>query len=200
MIYLQNFVFLTLSYFALTFGQTVLAQQKPEQELKQKLQEIRKNKIDTFLVIKSGCIGCEINYPDTKKSVVDGQSIYVLTQKKGQVEISIFDDLGAQKNIKLDTCSIFEYVFSNKSDLLAKEVFYEKEIPKIKSKNGFSPPIPIHHSYEELEIYSPKFIYKFKVLNEDSDSFGINRQNKNWFVLTTEIIKQVEDKSKILKE
>jgi hypothetical protein len=171
----------------IVFGQ----EKKSEQELEKFMIQLKSSKVDNFLILKSGCIGCEVQYIDTSKFINDGQTIYVLTQNKGQFTINIFDDLNEQKHFSIDTCSLFKFVDKNKLTLQQKETFYKKEITKIKSKNGFFPPGPIHYSYEELKIHSANFIYDFKIVDKTNDYFGIQREKEAWFILTKEIIKRV---------
>lgn len=173
-------------------GEAVFGQEsKSEIELKKFLTELRTSKVDTFLIVKSGCIGCELKYNDTSETISDGQSIYVMTQHQGKFNVAVFDDLHKQKYFAIDTCSIFRFISLNKSTLLQKEEFYKKEIPKIKSKDGFFPPSPIHYSYEKLIFNLSNFKYEFEIVYEDKDHFGLKRDKENWFILTKEIIRKV---------
>src|SRR6476620_4828434 len=82
---------LILTLFSLTsysFGQ----RKKSDQEFDKYYKQLKSYKVDTVLTLKSGCTGCEVTYTDTPKSVIDGQTIYVLTQKNGQFKLAIFDD------------------------------------------------------------------------------------------------------------
>jgi hypothetical protein len=184
---IQILLLVTLILSNIVFGQV----KKSEQELEKFMIELKSSKVDNFLILKIGCIGCDVQYIDTSKSIADGQTIYVLTQKKGQFNINIFDDLNEQKLFTIDTCSLFKFVDKNKLTLLQKEIYYKKEIPKIKSKNGFFPPGPIHYSYEELKIHSTNFNYDFKIVDKSNDYFGLNREKEAWFIVTKEIIKRI---------
>lgn len=170
-----------------SFGQ----EKKTEQELKSFLQHLKTTNVDTVLVVKSGCIGCEIKYADFPKAIDSGQSIYVLTQHKGKYNIAVFDDVHSEKTFDVDTCSLFDFISKNKALLIEKTKFYKREMPNLKSKNGFYPPRPIHYSYEELTIQTPNFRYNFEVLDGCADFLGIKRNKRSWFILTTEIIKRV---------
>jgi hypothetical protein len=170
-----------------TFGQ----EKKTEQELKDYLQHLKATNVDTVLIVKSGCKGCETKYVDYPKAIDSGQSIYVVTQQKGKFIITMFDDVHLQKSFGIDTCSLFDFVFKNRILLQEKTEFYKTEIPKIKSKDGFYPPRKIHYRYEELSIKTPSFNYIFEIINNNEDNYGFKRDNENWFILTSEIIKKV---------
>jgi hypothetical protein len=190
-------ILLTIVLFGIFLPQTVLSQEKQtEKALEKFILQLKSAKIDTFLIFKSGCFGCEIIKSDTSKATIDGQNIYVLAQKSGHSSISIFNDLNEQINFKTDTCSVFEFVFSIKPELLKKDIFYKNQIPKVKSKNGFLPPRPVHFSYADLKVYSPNFIYELNIINDNNDSFGLKPEKEKWFILTKEIIKRVENQFK----
>lgn len=170
-----------------TFGQ----EKKTEQELKGYLQHLKTTNVDTVLIVKSGCKGCETKYADFPKAIDSGQSIYVVTQQKGKFIITVFDDVHSQKSFSIDTCSLFNFVFKNKILLQEKNKFYKTEIPKIRSKDGFYPPGRIHYNYEELSIKTPNFNYIFEIINNSEDNYGFKRDKENWFILTREIIRKV---------
>ena len=190
-----TFLILILHLTPSSYGQT----KKSEQHFIKYYQQLKSLKVDTILFIKSGCTGCDVTYTDTSKSVIDGQTIYVLTQKNGQFKLAIFDDVRVSKFITADTCSLFKFVNKNQSILRRKASFYKNEIPKIKSKDGFYPPSPIHYSYEELNIHLANFHYDFKVVDNDKDHFGLKRDKEKWFILTKEIIKMFFNYSQSLK-
>ena len=183
------FTFLLLTTFSRhdVFGQ----ERKSDKEFKEYSTSLQFTKIDTVLVIKSGCTGCDVIYKGEPKSVIDGQTIYVLTKKSGQFKLAIFDDIHNPKYFTMDTCSIFKFITQNKAVLEQKEKFYKSEIPKIKSKSGFYPPSPIHYSYEELNIKLPNLNYDFTIVDNKNDRFGLQRDNEKWFALTNQIIKRV---------
>lgn len=91
----------------------------------------------------------------------------------------------------MDTCSLFDFINQNKSVLQQQKIFYENELPKIKSKSGFYPPRPSHYSYEDLNIQLSNFKYDFKVVDGNKDHFGLQRDNEKWFLVTKEIIERI---------
>ena len=184
---ISTFLILTLNLTQLCYGQT----KKSEQQFTKYYQQLKSSKVDTILIVKSGCTGCDVKYTDTPKSVIDGQTIYILTQKSGQFKLAIFDDIHNPKYFTSDTCSLFKFIDHNKISLEQKESFYKTERPKIKSKSGFYPPSHIHYSYEELSIKLPKFNYDFMIVNNNKDHFGLERDKEKWFALTNLIIKKV---------
>jgi hypothetical protein len=193
---IQILSLMTLMLSNIVFGQ----EKKSEQELERFMIQLKSSKVDNFLILKSGCFGCEVQYIDTSKFINDGQTIYVLTQNGAQYDISIFDDLNPQKHFKIDTCSLFTYIDANKITLLKKETFYKKETPKLKSKNGFIRPHKVHYSYENLNINLPNFIYTFEINDSSNDQFGIKREKEEWFKLTKEIINRVYNYSLLVKD
>lgn len=176
---------LTLSLTLSSYGQT----KKSAQQFTEYFHQLKSSKVDTILIIKSGCIGCEVTYTDTSKSVIDGQAIYVLTQNNGQFKLAIFDDIHNSKYLTADTCSIFGIINENKSLLKLKDTFYKKELAELK-KSKFFPPRPIHYFFDELTIQLPNFKYNFLVVNNDADYLGFVRKNENWFRATKSIIER----------
>ena len=164
---------LTLS----TYGQT----KKSEEQFTKYFQQLKSSKVDTILIIKSGCTGCDVTYTDTYKSIRDGQTIYVLTQNNGKFKLAIFDDIHKPKYLAADTCSIFDMINENKSSLKLKDTFYKIELAELKKKSNFFPPRPIHYSFDELTIQLPNFKYNFIVVNNDADYLGFVREHENWF-------------------
>lgn len=143
----STLLILSISLTLYSYGQTKIS----EQQFHKYYQQLKYLKVDTFLIIKSGCTGCDVKYSDTSKSVVDGQSIYVLTKKSGQFKLAIFDDIHNPKYFTADTCSLFDIIDHNKSLLNLKDTFYKTELAELK-KSKFFPPRPIHYSFEDLTI------------------------------------------------
>ena len=172
----STFLILSFSLTLCSYGQT----KKSEQQFKKYYQQLKSLKVDTFLIVKSGCTGCDVKYSDTSKSVVDGQTIYVLTQKSGRFKLAIFDDIHNPKYFTADTCSIFHTIDSYKSLLKLKDTFYKTELAELK-KSMFFPPRPIHYSFEDLTIQTPNFKYNFLVNGKDADYLGFVREKKSGF-------------------
>ena len=103
------------------FGQV----KKSEKQLKSYLKQINRVNVDTILIIKSGCTGCDVVYNDTPGSVIDGQSISVLTKHNGKYKLATFDDIHELTEITVDTCSFFDLVSQSKQALKQKDKFYK---------------------------------------------------------------------------
>ena len=174
-----SFISLTFS----SFGQI----QKTEGQLKNYLTHLKTSKVDTILIIESGCSGCEIKYSDTSKSVSSGQTTYVLTQHRGQLRIVSFDDFNRQRNYLVDTCSLFDTIQHYKPVLQQKDGFYKKELAELK-KVKFYPPRPIHYNYDDLTIQLPLFNYNFQLVNNEFDYLGFSRDKEKWFMATKKIM------------
>lgn len=185
---------LAIALLGLTLGAYGQAQ-NTEQQFTQYFKQLESSRIDTILILKSGCIGCEVIYTDTAKSISDGQTIYVLTQENGQFKLAIFDDIHSPEYFSMDTCSLFDKVSHNKSLLRLKDPFYKKKLAKLK-RSKFFPPRPIHYSFEELIIQLPDFNYDFVIKGKDTDYLGVIRENENWFKVTKAIIEEFISYSK----
>ena len=193
---LSVFIFLLLTTFS---RQEVFSQErKSDKEFRKYSNSLQLTKVDTVLIIKSGCTGCDIKYEDEPKSVIDGQTIYVLTKKSGQFKLAIFDDIHNPKYFSTDTCSLFDTIDRDKSILKTKDTFYKKELSELK-KSKFLPPRPIHYPFEELIIKLPGFQYDFVVNGKDADYLGFVRENEIWFQATKDIIEKFFLYSKSLK-
>ncbi|RYZ62878.1 MAG: hypothetical protein EOO14_00890 [Chitinophagaceae bacterium] len=185
---------LSLSLTLSSYGQT----KKSEQQFNKYYQQLKSSKVDTILIVKSGCTGCDVKYADTPKSVIDGQTIYVLVQKAGQFKLAIFDDIHNPKYFTAGTCSLFDTIDQNKSLLKSKDTFYKKELAELR-KSKFFPPRPIHYSFEELTIQIPNFKYNFLVNGKDSDYLGFVRENEKWFQATKTIIENFFNYTQAIK-
>lgn len=177
-----------------SFGQT----KKSEKELEKYYKQLKSFKVDTVLTLKSGCLGCDVTYTDTPKSVIDGQTIYVLTQKNGQFKLAIFDDIHKPKYFTGDTCSLFDTIDQNKSVLKSKDTFYKKELAELK-KVKFLPPRPVHFPFEHVIFSFPNFHYDFVINSKNADYLGFIRENEIWFKATKSIIGKFYDYIKTLK-
>lgn len=189
---------LVLTLFSLTlptFGQT----KKSEQQLEKYYKQLKSSKVDTVLTLKSGCTGCEVTYTDTTKGIIDGQTIYVLTQKNEQFKLAIFDDIHNPEYFTSDTCSLFNVIYHYKPVLKSKDTFYKKELAELE-KVKFLPPRPIHFPFEELVISLPNFHYDFVINNKDADYLGFVRENEQWFKATKNIIDRFYDYIRTLKD
>jgi hypothetical protein len=166
-----------------SFGQA----HKPEQQLTNYLLQLKKSKVDTFLIIKSGCTGCEVKYTDTSKAVTDGQTIYVLSQVMGQFQIVSFDGFGRQNTFHVDTCSLFDTIQNYKLVLQQKDIFYKKIRAGLR-KGRFLPPRPKHYSYNELIIDIPRFSYEYSMIDNDTGNFIFPEEKEKWFVANKKVI------------
>ena len=173
--------------------------QNTEQQFTQYFKQLESSGVDTILILKSGCIGCEVIYTDTAKSISNGQTIYVLTQENGQFKLAVFDEVHGPKYSTMDTCSLFDKIFCYKPLLRLKDPFYKKELAKLK-RSKFFPPLPIHYSFEELIIQLPDFKYDFAIKGKDTDYLGLNRESENWFKVTKAIIEAFINYSQSIKD
>ena len=169
--------------------QTLGQVKKSEKEYKIYFKSLQIGKIDTILILKSGCTGCEVKYSDTLESIIDGQTIYILTQKNELFKLAIFDDIHAPKYVTFDTCTLFKIVAQNKTVLKSKESFYKKELAELQ-KSKFIPPRPTHYSFEDLTIKLPGFKYNFTLVEKNADYLGFIRENEKWFQVTKTIIEK----------
>jgi hypothetical protein len=189
----------TLIIFSLSLTLFSNAQtKKSEQQFNKYFHQLKASKVDTFIIVKSGCTGCDVVYADTPKSVIDGQTIYVLTQNAGQFKLAVFDDIHNPKYYSVDTCSLFDTIDHNKLTLRLKDTFYKKELAELK-KSKFFPPQPIHYSFEELTIQTPNFKYNYIVNGKNADYLGFIRENEKWFQATKKILKSFFDFSQSIK-
>lgn len=164
-------------------GQT----QSAKQRLENYLLQLKGFQVDTFLVIKSGCAGCEVKYKDKSKAVTDGQTIYILSQQVGKFEIVTFDDFGRQGTYSSDTTSLFDTIMRYNSVLKQKDIYFKKV--RSKSKKGhFLPPRPKHYSYKDLAVKISKFTYEYNVIENDSGMFVLPERTEKWYAATKEII------------
>jgi hypothetical protein len=191
--------FLSIALLAIIFTQTALSQdRKSDKDFKEYSTSILRANVDTIVVLKSGCTGCEVRYEDEQKHNVGEQTIYVLTKKSGQFKVAIFDDIISPIYFTTDTCSLFDTIQHYKSVLNSKDPFYKKELAEL-SKSNFFRPRPIHYAFDELIITLPEFKYEFLVIGENADYLGFVRQNENWFLVTKAFIEYLNNYCQSIK-
>jgi hypothetical protein len=191
---ISTIIILLVSLTLYSYGQTKIS----DKHFNKYYQHLKASKVDTILIVKSGCTGCDVSYTDTSKSVRNGQTIYVLTQKNGLFKLAIFDEIQNPKYFTADTCSLFDTINQNKSLLKLKDTFYKKELAELK-KSKFFPPRPIHYSFDELTIQFPNFKYNFLINSKDADYLGFIRENEKWFIATKTIIEKFFNYSQSIK-
>jgi hypothetical protein len=182
----------TLTLFILTFISTNISfaqTRKSEEQFKQYLQQLKVVNNDTIIILKSGCTGCNVEYSDTSESIVDGQTLYVVTEQDGYFNLAIFDDIHNPTYSTSVNCPLFKLAEQNKTILQSKEQFYKKELAELK-KSKFIHPRPAHYSFEELTIHIKDYRYNFMVVDKNVDYLGFIRDNEKWFQVTKNIISE----------
>lgn len=159
-----------------------------EKKLEKLIVQIKSSGVDTFLILKSGCLGCDIIKKETSNAKINHPCIYIMT-KKDLINSSLIQNLNIQVNFTTDTSWVFDFIFSNKIELSNKDGFYKNEIAKHKTHEL---PVPSHYYYDYLEIHSPKFNYQVRIINDKKDGFGFQSEKEKWFILSQEIIRRVE--------
>lgn len=169
-----------------TLGQTSKAQQKLQAYLK----ELKKLKVDTLVILKTGCVGCEMKLSN-RKLLADPQTAWIITHRQGITEVKYFGSLGEQKCAKTDSIRLFDYTRVITSVLSEKDAFYETKRAEIQNA-GFYPPVPNHYSYQELEVRLGTFYYTVELVNGHFDHLGFDIENERWYTATKEIINYIE--------
>jgi hypothetical protein len=176
----------TLLTISLTFlTALVFGQSKANKEL---TQFFRLNKLDTFLIIKSGCSNCIISYEniDTVKKA-DTLTISLLFEKKGKQTFMTFSDTGQTKTITNLKTDIFKIIADNRKLLQTKDTYYrEQKLAK------FQAPCLVTFPYEIIELRYGEFKYRHTLVERDSDDCGTILKHIDWFKVEIEILDKVD--------
>jgi hypothetical protein len=180
--------FLFVLTFAVFTQVSVFAQSRQSDQLFASYHKLlNSSKVDTIIILKSGCKNCVVEYTNSPQTVDDGQIIYVLTQDKGQIKLAIFDDKKEPAYFTADSCMVFKYIDIVKPLLKLKEPYYINAIKEEKELKFVAPYLK-QFPYEELTIQLPKFKYNFIIVDNNLDYMGIEQNHRNWFIETQTII------------
>lgn len=165
---------------ALVFGQN-----KANKELTQFL---RLNKLDTFIIIKSGCSKCIVSFENIDNvNKTDTLTIRLLFQKKGTQTFMTFSDTGqTQTKTNLNT-TIFKIIADNQMLLQTKDKYYrEQKLAK------FQAPCLVTFPYEIIELKYGQFKYRHTLVERDSDHCGTILTHIDWFKIEVEILNEFD--------
>ena len=167
-------IILFFSLSALASGQS-----KADKELKQYL--IR-YKLDTFILVKTGCQTCEISYEKNLKNV-DTLTILLLYKKYGQITLVYFSDTSKSKQFDNIYSDIFQIIEARKTVLKQADIYYkEQELAK------FQAPCFAIFPYEKINIQIGKFRHKHTLVMRELDDCGTNLTKEDWFKAELEIL------------
>lgn len=176
-------ILLTISFTLLTsfcFGQG-----KANRELTQFL---KSNKVDTFIIIKSGCSSCNISYENIDRvKNADTVTVRLVYQKKGKQTLMIFSDTGLAKNVTYSGTEIFKIIANNREILRTKDAYYqEQKLAK------FHAPRLVSFPYETIQLKYGQFTYRHTLVERETDDCGTVLTNEDWFKVEIEILKMID--------
>ena len=174
-----SFLFLLLAYFS--FGQV----SNSEIALQQYLAVLQEKGIDSFVVMRQGCIGCGRDDSDTSP-IQKGEVIYVLTKCKGKYIVVSLDNYYDDRGDTVDGRSVFKLIQRCRSVLATKQGSrYGNPDP-----NRRIDPKAIPYEFEVLEIHLPGIHFSLEIARDKFDRMGNNMENEKWFKATRAIIDQ----------
>ncbi|TAD92232.1 MAG: hypothetical protein EAY75_03090 [Bacteroidetes bacterium] len=77
---------------------------------------LKKNGLDTFLLVRTGCKTCEISYEDSLKKP-DTLTIFLVYEKDRKITLMTFSDKGATSKLDNLETDIFSFITSKKQIL-----------------------------------------------------------------------------------
>lgn len=158
-------------------------QSKAEKEL---FLFLKRNKLDTFLTVKSGCPNCLVSYEENIRSI-DTATIWLVYKKQGQQKIIRFNDISEAESFGNVTTDIFTFATANRHELRMKEKYYqEQKLAK------FQAPSLSTFPYEKIQIKIGQFKYNHTLVNREMDDCGTTLTNEDWFKIEVDILKKLD--------
>lgn len=159
--------------------------------IKEEYKKIRNLGSDTIIIYEQYCVGCETIYflkQDSKEvakecvyeGFIRGKIYWKLHNRYYSKEITCINDANI-KTVEVKD-EIFGYFFSNYKQF--------KSIERHKFSGKFFPPIPVHTTYEKLNIYTPKISHQILLAEQQKDN--TNWKTYEWIPPTIEIMEIVE--------
>lgn len=168
---------LIISFLSLTVFAS--GQSKADKEL---TQYVKKYKLDTFLLVKTGCQTCEISYENRLKTV-DTMTITLLYKKNDKITLVTFSDTGKTQRFDKVKSDIFQ-VIVNKRNVLKQAEKYYKEQKLLK----FQAPCLTTFPYEKVQIQVGQLRHRHTLVDREMDDCGTILTNEQWFKAELEIL------------
>lgn len=125
--------------------------------------------VDTILIYKEGCVGCQVLFTDSNDCKFNSgyEEVYIFFQKMGSIYLKKLNECSLFFPIEVQNKEIFNFYFTNKNTFDEQIQFYNDLKDSIYSgKHIFLPPVPSHHDYNSISFYCPELEIGFKVIEE----------------------------------
>ncbi|GAA4303076.1 hypothetical protein GCM10023183_15340 [Nibribacter koreensis] len=165
-------------------GQTAIIDKK----LKLYLQSLKKNNIESYVVVEQGCQGCEIEY--APKPYPDDKVIYVLTEADNKITIQKLEKDKEHLPISLDSTSVFKMLKQRESAFTSQAQFQADAVESEKTLK-FVAPHPKYYPYRTIRVNLPSFKSETKVIDQKYDVNGTLITNQKWFKPINEILEHI---------
>lgn len=166
----------------LCYAQTDRAWSKTDKEVKNKIQELRGNKIDTIVCYYVNCIGAEVHVLSSDTSCTAYDIKYLLWAEQGKYFMQRFDECSDHLSIPIEP-SFFHFLKKNFIKIKKLKIHYPEYdvIEKHKKKTYFT--FVDHSCHTIFEIHVGE-----KLVKQDIDDFALETKyvegkylNKNFY-------------------
>ena len=172
---------LTISFILLTC--ITWGQGKADKELRR---FFKKHKVDTFVLVKTGCTNCIISYEDNNK-LTDTVTIWLLYKYRGKQSLITFSDIAQTKNLGDKDTDIFKFITENRQLLIKKDKYYQEQ-----KQLKFQAPCLMTFPYENIEIKYGNFKHRHRLVKRETDDCGTFLTHEDWFQVEIELLRIVD--------
>lgn len=158
-------------------------QGKAEKEL---LRFLKAHKVDTFVLVKTGCTSCIISYEDNAK-LADTVTIWLLYKYRGKQSLMTFSDIAQPKKLGNKDTDIFKFITENRQLLLTKDQYYQEQ-----KQLKFQAPCLTTYPYETIEIKYGNLKYRHRLVKRETDDCGTFLTHEDWFKFEIEVLQMVD--------
>jgi hypothetical protein len=148
-----------------------------EKSLQDHLSQLKREQVDSIVIMRQGCTGCDRAYDSTSTSTATGELIYVLWKQAGTTKMAFIDRYLYKEKMTYSRF-LFNYINKNKTVLSANKCCHERIL--IDSL--------LPYMFEEIEIILPDFHFNFQVIKGIYQSDGTRIKNKNLLLTVRDMI------------
>jgi hypothetical protein len=159
-----------------------------DKKLKLYLQSLKKNNIESYVVVEQGCQGCEIEFEP--RPFPDDKIIYVLTEADNKIIIQKLEKNKVHSPLTLDSPSVFKMLEQRKRAFDAQDRYHKDAIESEKTLK-FVAPYPIYYPYRIIWVNLLGFKSEINIIDYDSDFMGTEITREKWLAPINEMIEYI---------
>lgn len=182
------FIFLQFQFF-------VSQESKVDKEVREKIEDLQKKKIDTLIVFNEDCIGCYGIQKVVNYNCIAEEPKYIFWIKDGATFKQKFDGCTNFEEMKMKNQDFFKIAQKNSSKIRTENI----KPPEHKvTKNKVIALIVDHYAYYDFEFYFGSKIFKKRIIDYylTTKMIGKKEPNDNFNYNQKSILKRLLDMAK----